>query len=134
MALLRFVILQTVLAAALVAMWIKGPLAQVLSGDSHWYVLAVMAIGCAGLVLTALRRLEDAAKVQDLLPVIAVCAMQVGILSALAVMAQALMSSGDPSRAVGGFFAALSTALCVSISALASYLWLRITLWLAHGE
>lgn len=134
MAALRFVVLQTILGAALVALWLSGHLAQALAGDSHWYVLAVAAIGGAGLILTALGRAEDAARVQDLLPIIAVCAMQIGILSALAVMAQALMSSGDPSKAVGGFFSALSTALYVSVASLGAYLWLRITLWLAHGE
>lgn len=134
MALLRFAILQTILAAALTALWLSGPLAQVLAGDSHWYVLAVASIGGAGLVLAAFGRAEDAARVQDMLPVIAVIAMQVGILGALAIMAEALMSAGDPAKAVGGFFATLSTALYVSVTALAGYIWLRITLWLAHGE
>jgi hypothetical protein len=134
MPLLRWFVLQTVLAAALIAGWMAGPLEQAISGDSHWYVLAVAAIGGAGLVLAAFGRIGDAARVQDILPIIAVIAMQAGILAALAVMAQALMSAGDPAKAVGGFFAALSTALYVSVASLASYLWLRITLWLCHGE
>jgi hypothetical protein len=134
MALLRFIVLQVILAAILVSLWFYGPLERAIAGDSHWYVLAVVALGCVGLALTALGRIEDASRVQDLLPIVAVVAMQAGILAALAVMAQALMSAGDPSKAVGGFFAALSTALYVSISALASFLWLRITLWLSHGE
>jgi uncharacterized membrane protein len=131
---LRFTILQVLLIAGLVALWLSGPLADVLAGDSRWYVLAVATIGGAGLVLTAFGRIEDASRVQDILPIVAVVAMQVGILSALAVMAQALMSAGDPSKAVGGFFSALSTALYVSVAALCGYLWLRLTLWLAHGE
>jgi hypothetical protein len=134
MAILRFIVLQTILAAALVALWLAGPLAQVFAGDSKWYVSGVLAVAGIGLTLAAGGRKEATARICDMLPVVAVVAMQVGILSALAVMAQALMSSGEPSKAVGGFFSALSTALYVSVAALASYLWLRITLWLAHGE
>lgn len=131
---LRFIILQVILIAALAAAWLAGPLQQVIVGDSRWFVTGVLFVAGVGIGLIAVKRLDDAAKLQDLLPVVAVAAMQIGILSALAVMAQALMSSGDPAKAVGGFFSALSTALYVSVSALASYLWLRITLWLAHGE
>jgi hypothetical protein len=134
MAILRFIVLQTILAAALIALWLAGPLAQALAGDSHWYVLAVAAIGCTGLVLAALGRIEDATRVQDILPIIAVVAMQVGILGALAVVGQSLMSSGDPAKAVGGFLAAISVALYVSVAALCSYLWMKLTLWLANGE
>jgi hypothetical protein len=128
-----FVILQTVGAAALFTLWLTGPLRQAFAGDSRWFVCGVLAVAFVGLLLTATGRTNDAAKVQDILPIIAVIAMQAGILSALAVMAQSLMASGDASKAVGGFFAAISTALYISVSALASYLWLRITLWLAHG-
>ncbi len=134
MALLRFVILQTILVAGGFSLWIKGLLEPAISGGSQWFVVGVSCIAAFGLFLIAAKRLEDATKLLDLLPIIAVIAMQVGILGALAIMAQALMSSGDPAKAVGGFFAALSTALHVSVAALASYLWLRVTLWLAHGE
>jgi hypothetical protein len=134
MAILRFIVLQTILAAALIALWLAGPLAQALAGDSHWYVLAVAAIGCTGLVLAALGRIEDATRVRDLLPVIGVVAMQCGIVVALAAMAQALMTAGDPAKATGGFFGALSIALYVSITALASYIWLTLTIWLTGGE
>jgi hypothetical protein len=134
MALLRWVILQVVLCAALVALWMMGPLAQVFASEARWYVSGVVLLAGVGLVLSALSRQDGAARIQDLLPVVAVVAMQVGILSALGVMAQALMSDGDPSKAVGGFFSALSTALYVSVAALGSYLWLRINLWLVHGE
>ncbi len=131
---LRFVILQVLLVAGLAALWMAGPLQQVLTGDSRWFVVGIFTVAWSGLMLIAFDRIEDAARVQDLLPVVAVVAMQIGILSALAVMAQALMSAGDPSKAVGGFFSALSTALYVSVSALCGYLWLKLTLWLAYGK
>ena len=134
MPLLRWFVLQTILTAALIAGWMAGPLQQAISGDSHWYVLAVAAIGCAGLVLAAFGRIGDAARVQDILPIVAVIAMQMGILVALAAMGLSLSHAGDPAKAVGDFFSTLSTAFYVSIAALSSYLWLRITLWLCHGE
>lgn len=130
MARLRWCILQTVLLAALVALWLNYP--NFLNG--HWPVAGVAVIACIGLWLVFIRRLEGAAKLQDMLPVVAVVAMQVGILLALGVMAEAMMSAGDPMKAVGGFFSALSTALYVSVASLISYLWLRINLWLCHGE
>lgn len=131
MATLRWFILQTILVAAVLTLNLSGHLNF---GESAWYVVGVAGLGWLGLLLVLFGRLDDAAKVQDLLPIVAVIAMQAGILSALAIMAQALMSSGDPASAVGGFFSSLSTALYVSVSALASYLWLRINLWLCHGE
>lgn len=131
---LYFVVLQTILAAALIALWMAGPLADVFAGESRWFVSGVLAVGGIGLASCLVGRTDAAIRIQDMLPVIAVVAMQCGILGALAIMGQALMSSGDPSKAVGGFFSALSTALYVSVAALAAYLWLRITLWLAHGE
>lgn len=131
---LRFIILQVLLIAGLVALWLAGPLAQAFDGDARWFVSGVLAFAGIGLLLAAIGRVVDAAKVMDMLPILAVIGMQIGLLPALAIMAQALMSSGDPSKAVGAFIAALSTALYVSVSALASYLWLRITLWLCHGE
>lgn len=130
MARLRWCILQTVLVAALVALGLNYP--NFLNG--HWPVAGVAVIACIGLWLVFIRRLEGAAKLQDMLPVVAVVAMQVGILLALGVMAEAMMSAGDPMKAVGGFFSALSTALYVSVASLIAYLWLRVNLWLCHGE
>lgn len=132
MALLRFTVLQTILVAALIAMWLAGPLAQVFASESRWFVLAVAGVAMIGLTLAAKGRTASAARVQDMLPVIAVVAMQIGILSALAIMAQALMGGGDPAKAVGTFMAAASTAIYVSVVALSSYLWLKLTLWLTH--
>lgn len=128
-----WVVLQTMLASALVALWMMGPLAQVFAGESRWFVAGVLTVGGIGLVSCLVGRTDAAARIQDMLPVVAVIAMQLGIVAALAVMGQALVSSGDPSKAVGGFFAALSTALYVSVAALVSYVWLKITLWLTHG-
>jgi len=134
MAKLRFFVLQTVLIAALVALWLYGPLQIALAGEASYFVSAVLAIGGVGLLLSGIGRSDDAERIQDMLPVLAVVAMQAGILVALGTVGQALMSSGDPSKAVGGFFEALSTALYVSIAALTSYLWLKVTRWLVHGE
>ena len=134
MARLRFFVLQIILVAGLVALWMVGPLHDALAGDARWFVSGILAVGLTGLVIAASGRVTPAAKIMDMLPVLAVIGMQIGLLPALAIMAQALMSSGDPSKSVGAFIAALSTALYVSVSALASYLWLRTTLWLSYGE
>lgn len=134
MALLRFIVLQTILAAALIAMWLAGPLQQVFAGDSRWFVCGVLAVGVVGLALSAIKRTEDVAMVMLVLPILAVLGMQGGIKIALEVMAQSLSSAGDPTKSVGGFAAAIASGLNVSISALACYLWLHVTLWLTHGK
>lgn len=125
---LRFVILQTVLIAGIAALWLSGNLAPAFAGHSKWPVSGVLAIAAFGLLLSGFRRYRDARWVQDILPVIAVIGMQAGILMALAVMGQSLLSGGDTAKAVGAFFAAISTALYVSIAALTSYLWLKFSL------
>lgn len=134
MARYKFAILQTLLIAAIFALWLRGSLDSAFAGDSRYFVSAVLAIGAVGLILAAIGRVIAAEEVRDILPIIAVIGMQVGILSALAVTAQALLASGDPSKAVGGFFSALSIALHVSVAALSCYLWLRVTIWLTGSE
>lgn len=125
---LRFVILQNVLVAGLVALWLSGYTAPAFAGHGKWFVAAVLAIAAFGLLMAGARRFNDARWIQDSLPVIAVIGMQAGILTALAVMGHSLMSGGDTAKAVGAFFAAISTALYVSIAALGSYLWLKLSL------
>jgi hypothetical protein len=62
MALLRWVILQVVLCAALVALWMMGPLAQVFASEARWYVSGVVLLAGVGLVLSALSRQDGAAR------------------------------------------------------------------------
>ncbi len=134
MPLLRFIILQIILAAALATLWLAGPLAQVFASESRWFVSGVVLLAGIGLVLSASGRQDGAARIQGMLPVMAVVAMQIGIIVALANMAQYLITAGDPAKAVAFFMDRVSTALYVSVAALMSYLWLTITLWLVHGE
>ena len=134
MPLLRWFVLQTILTAALIAGWMAGPLQEILSGPHKWPVAGILAVGAIGLALAAFGRHGASARIRDLLPVIAVCALQVGVVIALATMGQALASSGDPAKAAGGFFVAISAALYVSIAALVSYIWLTLVLWLIGGD
>lgn len=128
---LRFVILQVMGFAGLVALYMMGPLAKMLAGGAKWYVMAIAVVGVIGLMLTAAKRINGAVQLQILLPVIAVIAMQYGIQTALEVMGA---NASDLSKAVGGFFSAMSVAFNVSIAALVTYAWLRVTLWLTHEE
>jgi hypothetical protein len=62
MVLLRWVILQVILFAALVALWMMGPLAQVFASEARWFVSGVVLLAGVGLVLSALRRQDGAAR------------------------------------------------------------------------
>jgi hypothetical protein len=133
MALLRWFVLQTVLAAALIAMWLSGKADMFLTDGSIWYVGGVLILAGTGLLFSVRGRINDAANIQFMLPVIAVIAMQLGVVAALSDMSDGL-GAGDPMKSVGLFFAAMGTALHVSIAALCGYLWLRTTLWLVNGD
>lgn len=134
MAILRFIVLQTILSAAIFAAWLGGYLSGAFTGHNLYAVSVVLIICGIGLFLSAAGRIAAAARVRDYLPIAAVIGMQLGLLPALGIMGQALMSSGDPAASVGAFISALSMAMYVSVSALMSFAWLSLTLWLCNGE
>lgn len=127
---LRFVVLQAVLVAGLAAMALTGSLAPLLASDSRWFVAGVWAVTALGIAFVAARRYADARWIQDNLLPLAVIGMQVGIIAGLGVAAHSIGTGGDTAKAMGAFFAAITVALYVSVSALAGHLWLKINLWL----
>lgn len=125
---LRFVVIQAVLAAALVALYLTGYLAKPFESDSRWFSAAVMALGSIGIILIALRRFADAAWLADKMVRVAVIGMQVGILAALATVSKSILSGGDVTQVAALFLGSIGIAFYVSLLALASNLWIELNL------
>ena len=58
---LRYVVIQAVLAAGLIALWLSGYLIKPFEGDSRWFSIIVLALGSIGIILVGLKRFADAA-------------------------------------------------------------------------
>lgn len=129
----RFVLLQTVLAASLAALWFTGPLAHLAHGESRWFCAGVGLVALTGVACIALGRFGDARWLGNNLLPLAVIGMQIGIIAGLGAAAEQVASGGDMARAVGQFFGAVTVALQVSVTALAGYLWIDLNLRLLGG-
>ena len=131
---LRFVVLQTVLAASLVAMWQAGYLSLLTDGDSRWFVAGVLAFAVIGLGAMAMHRYDHVRFIADQLVIVAVVGMQVGISGGLAAFASSIGMGGELVKLAGAFLGAVSVALHISIAALASYFWLNVNLHLLGAD
>lgn len=128
MRLLRFIVLQIVMLAGLVALYANGWLERLFMGDGQWFTAAVAGLGLIGLGLIALRRYDGAQWLAEKMIRLAIVGMQVGILTALATLADSVLSGGDVTRGMALFLSAISVAFYVSLTALACNLWLSLNL------
>ena len=125
---LRFIVIQAVLIAGLIALWLSGYLIKPFEGDSRLFSAAVAGLGFGGVALVGAQRFADAAWLADKMVRVAVIGMQVGILAALAAVSKSILSGGDVTQVAALFLGAISVALYVSLIALASNLWLELNL------
>lgn len=125
---LRWAVIQTVLIAALVALWFSGYLMKPFEGESMWFSAAVVLLGAVGIVLVGMKKFAHAAWLSDKMVRIAVIGMQVGILAALGSVSKSLMSGADVTQVVALFLQAIGIAFYVSICALTCNLWLETNL------
>lgn len=125
---LRFIVIQCVLIAALVALWFSGYLMKPFQGHSLWFSVAMSCFGFVGLVLVAMRRFADAAWLADMMVRKAVMGMQIGVIAALAAAAAAIVAGGDTTQVMGAFLNAVSVAFYVSVIAVGSNVWISYTL------
>ena len=125
---LRFIVIQAVLVAGLVAVALSGYLVKPFEAESRWFAIFVVSVGAMGLCLVAFKRLSDAAWLADKLVRIAVIGMQVGILVALATVSQSILAGGDVTQVAALFLGNIGIAFYVSLCALISNLWLELNL------
>lgn len=125
---LRYIVIQCVLIAGLIALWLSGYLIKPFEGDSRWFSTAVMALGGVGILLVGMKRFNDAAWLADKMVRVAVIGMQVGILAALATVSKSILSGGDVTQVAALFLGSIGVAFYVSLLALASNLWIELNL------
>lgn len=125
---LRYVVIQAVLIAGLIALWLSGYLIKPFEGDSRWFSIVVMALGSIGIILVGLKRFADAAWLADKMVRVAVIGMQVGILAALATVSKSILSGGDVTQVAALFLGSIGIAFYVSLLALASNLVIELNL------
>ncbi len=125
---LRYIVIQAVLAAGLIALWLSGYLIKPFEGDSRWFSIVVLALGSIGIILVGLKRFADAAWLADKMVRVAVIGMQVGILAALATVSKSILSGGDVTQVAALFLGSIGIAFYVSLLALASNLLIELNL------
>lgn len=125
---LRYVVIQAVLIAGLIALWLSGYLIKPFEGDSRWFSIVVLALGSIGIILVGLKRFADAAWLADKMVRVAVIGMQVGILAALATVSKSILSGGDVTQVAALFLGSIGIAFYVSLLALASNLVIELNL------
>lgn len=125
---LRFIVIQCVLIAALVALYLTGYLVKPFESDSRWFSAVVMGLGGIGIVLIGMQRFADAAWLADKMVRVAVIGMQVGILAALATVSHSILAGGDVTQVAALFLGSIGIAFYVSLLALASNLWIELNL------
>jgi hypothetical protein len=130
---LKFVILQAILAAGLVALQINGKLTAPFLGDSKYFCFAVLAVWGYGMGCVFLQKWSSAAWIAAILVRIGIVGMIVGVIGAVAVVGTAL-SSSDLNQVLSGFLAHIGVALYASLVALASNLILETNIFFLGGE
>lgn len=125
---LRWIVIQCVLIAGLIALWLSGYLARPFEDESRWFSAIVVGLGGIGILLVGMKRFDDAAWLADKMVRIAVIGMQVGVLAALAAVALSIKGGGDTTQVIAVFFGSIAIAFYVSICALASNIWIELNL------
>lgn len=131
---LRFTVIQCVLVAGLVALYLTGFLFKPFEGEARYFSIAVMAMAGVGLGLILMRRLDDASWVSVRLVRVAIAGMQIGCISALTSVATSVLGGSDTMRVMAIFLGSVGIAFYVSLTAILSNLWLDLNLKLLGGQ
>lgn len=129
---LRFIILQTVLVAGLVAIHLSGWLVKPFQTEARWFVVAVVVTAIIGLVLVFLRKLDSASWVAAILVRIGIVGTIVGLIAATNALV-GVLGGQNISVILAQFLTHIGIAFYVSLAALATNLWLELNIFLFGG-
>lgn len=125
---LRFIVIQCVLIAGLVAMWLAGYV-KIQFGIEGYVVSGIVLAYCAvGIVLVAIKRFSDAQWVAHIIIRVGIIGMQLCTIIGLFTMAKGIQTGADLAQAGALFVSAMAVALCVSLIALCSNVWIEHSL------
>lgn len=125
---LRFIVIQCVLIAALVALWLSGVVKVPFAIEGFVVAGIVLFYGFVGLVLVGLKRLSDAQWVANIIIRMGIVGMQLCAIVGLFMASKDIIAGGDLAKAGGVFLGAMALAMCVSMIALCANLWIEHSL------
>lgn len=125
---LRFIVIQCVLVAALVALYLSGYV-KITFGIEGYVVAGIVSLyGLVGLFLVGIKRLADAHWMANMVVRVGIAGMQLCVIVGLLAMAKSMLSGGDLSQAGAILIGTMAVALCVSLLALCSNIWIEHSL------
>lgn len=132
---LRFFLLQIMLIAGLVALYVDGYLMKIFGGDAKWFVGIVVGLALVGLFKVFRQRWMDAYWYANVLMRIGVLGMIVGCSGGLTALAAAIASGAEPGKVLGVFLGGMGIAFYVSLSAIAANIWIEANMqWLGGNR
>lgn len=130
----KFIVLQAILLASLLAAALQGYLSAMFEGDTAFFTGAVAIFALWALWLVWKRNWLAAEWYAERLIRIGIIGLQIGLLMALGAIASSLMNGADIMQASGLFMGAMSKGLYVSVLALASNVWIEFTIRVVEGD
>jgi hypothetical protein len=125
---LRYIVIQCVLGAALIALWLSGYV-KITFGIEGYVVAGIVSLyGLLGLFMVAIRRLADAKWMANMIVRIGIAGMQLCVIVGLLAMAKSMLSGGELAQAGAILIGTMAVALCVSLLALFSHIWIEHSL------
>lgn len=131
---LRFVVIQTILAAGIYAAYLMGIAGLPFQGSSASFCIVVSIAFLIGMVCIALKRFSDAQWVASNILFLGLLGTVVGLILAFSPL-RTVSSDPDAIRAaIGGVIDGMFVALFVTVFGITSRFWLKLNLKLLAGE
>jgi hypothetical protein len=114
---LKFIVLQGILLAGLIALYINGTLEPVTASDAKWFVAAIGVVAVYGLAKAYAQQWSNLAWVSQVLVRLGIIGLQIAMVAALVMVATNLVGT-DMVSPLKSFLTAIGQGLYASIAAL----------------
>jgi hypothetical protein len=130
---LYYIILQVVLSASLLALYLGDVLLKPFQSESKWFCLALVCIWAYGMVSVLFEKWLTASWIAAVLVRIGIVGMIVGVIGAVGVVS-ASISLGDMNNVLSMFLSHIGVALYASLVALSGNLILEANIFFLGGD